>query len=158
MKTLVLIRHATAENSHPGKTDFERLLSQSGLNESNIVASKLAEMKMLPEQIVSSPAIRAKTTAEIFAKKTNYPIRNIYYDKLLYEHFEPSDLLNLLETLFPDKNIVFVVGHNPLISEIASNLSREYIYFPPCKTIGLKFESTNWHISRGKIIFSLTAY
>lgn len=72
MKHLYLIRHAKSSWSNPLLDDFERPLNQRGKNDAPLMAKILLEKQIFPDFLLSSPAKRAKTTAEIFAEQLNF--------------------------------------------------------------------------------------
>jgi len=73
MKKLLLVRHAKAEKDTGGK-DFDRPLKYIGMQDAGFMADRLKEKLMVPEYIVTSPALRARTTAEIFADHLGLPV------------------------------------------------------------------------------------
>nr|WP_321781015.1 histidine phosphatase family protein [uncultured Campylobacter sp.] len=81
MKRIYFIRHAEAQSG--GKSDFERTLSYAG----ELCAIKLGEkprsLGLVPDLIITSPAIRALHTAQIIANaldaiKRVVPLRELY--------------------------------------------------------------------------------
>ena len=68
MKTILLMRHAKAEPGVPGQKDFDRPLAERGDEDALRMGRALAKMGEVPDAIVSSPAARAKQTAEAAAR------------------------------------------------------------------------------------------
>ena len=66
MKTLILVRHAKSSWEHHF-IDHERPLSLRGFKNAEMISNEL-KSQINPDLIVSSEAVRAKTTAEIFIK------------------------------------------------------------------------------------------
>ena len=66
-KTLILVRHATAEDQTFRIKDFDRDLNNKGLSEAMAMGKWLADSNVRPDIFVSSPASRAFKTAEIIA-------------------------------------------------------------------------------------------
>lgn len=156
MKKLVLVRHAKSSWDNPEWSDFERPLNKRGIRDAGILCSTLKEKNLSPKLILSSPANRALTTAQMFAETLNYPVGDIRQDYGIYEkgaHY----ILNLINKLPADIDNVFIFGHNPDITSMASFFSGEYFdNVPTCGIIGLQFDIESWEEADsdlGKIIF-----
>lgn len=65
MKRIYFIRHAEAQSG--GKSDFERTLSYAGKLCAIKLGEKLRSLGLMPDLIITSPAIRALHTAQIIA-------------------------------------------------------------------------------------------
>lgn len=65
---LYLMRHATAAPHGAPAQDPQRPLTESGHAEAQSVAKGLMRLKILPSQVVASPYLRAKETAQEAAK------------------------------------------------------------------------------------------
>ncbi len=69
MKQLTLIRHAKSSWSDLSRGDFDRPLNARGLRDAPRMGAHLKEAGLAPvDRIVSSPALRARTTAECIAE------------------------------------------------------------------------------------------
>ena len=77
MKTLILVRHAKSSHSFGFSSDFDRPLNDRGFREASEMGKKLFKKKILIDQFVSSPALRAKTTAELFAAEYDRKMKEI---------------------------------------------------------------------------------
>ena len=80
MKTLFLVRHAKSSKDDPTLTDKERPLNDRGRRDAPKMGERLAKRDVEPDLIVSSPAVRALATAQIFAEKLDYRAKNIVVD------------------------------------------------------------------------------
>src|SRR5690242_18311036 len=118
MKHLVLLRHAAAERESPGLKDFDRPLSDRGLQEAPEAARRFATAAPIPDLLLSSPARRALETARIFARVLKYPLRRLATDKRLYLAVAPELLAVVRDT---DNSIerLMLVGHNPGLTDFA---------------------------------------
>ena len=69
MQELFILRHAQAEDLNKGqnKNDFERALTEEGIERTKKLGLLFEKLKEDINIVLSSPYIRAKTTAEIFA-------------------------------------------------------------------------------------------
>ena len=123
MKTLVLVRHAKSSWSDPSLDDFDRPLNKRGERNAPEMGRRLGESGLQPDIFVSSPANRARSTAEIIAKELDYPADNIIYHGDLY-HASPGDLLEAVRSLGDNIETAFLFGHNPGITSNCSSRIR----------------------------------
>lgn len=144
MKTLYLIRHAKSSWDNEGITDFDRPLNKRGNRDAPFMALLLKNEKVLPDLIISSPAVRAISTAEIFAEELNYKLEKILSEKSLYL-CGIKELEAIVQSI-PDTNkIVFLFGHNPAITNYANHLGNKFITnIPTCGIVGIEFKEKSW--------------
>src|SRR6218665_2464727 len=122
MKKLLLIRHSKATHE-PGYEDFERPLTHSGVRDAGIMAARVDALSLRPQRIISSPALRTISTADIFSQHLN--LTEPKTDKNIYEATEQT-LLKII-CGFDDKYaFVALVGHNPGITQILYTLTKAY--------------------------------
>lgn len=121
MKKLFIIRHAKSDQSFFGN-DFERPLNERGKTEAVMMAKRLKEKQPVIEAFVSSPAKRAKRTAQFFADAYNLPNDEIIYISALY-HAPAEVFYEEIENLPDSLNIVALFAHNPGITHFVSNLT-----------------------------------
>ena len=79
MKTLILVRHAKSSHSFGVSSDFDRPLNDRGFREASEMGKKLFKKNTRIDQFVSSPAIRAKTTAELFVAEYDRKLKEILF-------------------------------------------------------------------------------
>jgi hypothetical protein len=84
MKTLFLIRHAKSSWDDTALPDKDRPLDDRGRRDAPKMGKRLAKRDVKPDLILSSPARRALTTAEVIAKKLDYKLKDIVVDDRLY--------------------------------------------------------------------------
>jgi phosphohistidine phosphatase len=120
---LTLMRHGDAQWKDPEIADFARPLNRRGHSESEAMARRLTELRLIPDSIIASPARRAAQTAEIVARELGLLPRIIRYEEVLYLA-GPQDILQLVRTIGPRVPHLMIVGHNPGISEAARVLTR----------------------------------
>jgi phosphohistidine phosphatase len=63
-KKLLLVRHAKAKSGDFEIKDFDRPLSQKGIDEALEMGQQLFQGNIFPDGIISSPALRAISTAK----------------------------------------------------------------------------------------------
>lgn len=120
MKTILLLRHAKSDWGDPELSDFDRPLAKRGLKDAPLVGEVVKQYDHIPDLILSSPALRAKETAELVAEACGYK-KSIEWVETFYtggcdESF--STLQGLPDTV----ERVMVIGHNPTMEELAATL------------------------------------
>lgn len=156
MKKIVLIRHAKSSWGNSGSDDFSRPLNQKGIEESKTISRALTEKIAKPDIILTSSAHRALSTARYFASAFSYPEESIIKDKTLYLASR-QEILKTISRIDPKHSLVFLIGHNPTITEFACYLCNASIAsLPTCSAIGIEFETDAWDLisnSKAKILF-----
>jgi len=145
MKTLFLVRHAKSSRDDPGLSDKERPLNDRGTRDAPKMGARLAKHDVKPDLIVSSPAVRARTTAELIAKKLDYKVKDIVLDERLYAA-APGDVLDVIRELDDKPKCVMVVGHNPELSQLAARLSGKDTDMPTCAVAEFAYDIKSWSL------------
>jgi len=142
MKKLYIIRHAKSSWKDSTLDDFERPLNKRGKLDAPFMGARLKEKNIAVDIIISSPALRAKTTAEIIAKKINYT-QAILYKKDIYE-VGIKAINKMLKKIDDNNNTLFLFGHNPDLNMLAD----EYVSFdeniPTCGVVEIAFDCERW--------------
>jgi phosphohistidine phosphatase len=143
MKTLFLVRHAKSSWDDASLPDKDRPLNDRGKRDAAKMGERLAKHDVKPDLILSSPARRALTTAEIIAKKLDYKPKSIVVDDRLYAT-EADDLLSAIRKLGNKPKRVMIFGHNPELTELANRLSSKITRMPTCAVAEFTFEAKSW--------------
>ncbi len=122
MKTLTLVRHAKSSWGDPGLIDRERPLNKRGERDAPVMGKRIFDAGMRPALIISSPAVRAWSTAKIIAKELGYPVEFLQQENGLYLASLES-LLDVIATQDPGINSLMLFAHNPGLTELANYLS-----------------------------------
>lgn len=121
MKTLLLLRHAKAENAAPGSSDKDRVLNERGEKEAQAIGTFIRKQNLTMELLLCSPAVRARETAELVLAAAEVTA-NVRYDQRIYEA-SPPQLLEVISEVEEDKSAVLLVGHNPGMEELLTTLT-----------------------------------
>jgi phosphohistidine phosphatase len=143
VKTLFLVRHAKSNRDDPTLPDRERPLSDRGRRDAVSMGKRLAKRDAEPELIVSSPALRALTTAQLVADEIGYARENVVVDDRLYAS-SAADLLAVIRALDKKVDDVMLFGHNPEFTELAHRLSSEIVDMPTCAVAEFRFDTQAW--------------
>lgn len=141
MKKIFLVRHAKSDWNNPEIEDIQRPLNDRGYSNANMMSK---QFKTMTDLVVSSPAIRAISTALIFARNLNYDPNKIQIRKELYES-SVKDYLSVIHQLDDQYNTIMLFAHNPTISNVAEALAKSPPMEMPTSAIaGISFECTKW--------------
>lgn len=120
MKELLVMRHAKSSWDSLAQTDFERPLNLRGERDAPRMGGFLAERSLLPDLILSSPAERAKQTAELVCDAADYH-GDLHFHRGIY-HADSETLLELISQLPDSYERVMLVGHNPGFEDLVEDL------------------------------------
>ena len=145
-KRLVLIRHAKSSWANPLQSDFERPLNDRGQHDAPMMGARLKAAGIKPDLVISSTAKRAKQTVKHIAGGVNYPAERIQWVEDLY-HCVPAVFEEVIYAVDDKIDTLFVVAHNPGISEFAASLdpSRSVSHMPTCAVVGIEIDTQKWN-------------
>ena len=143
VKTLYLVRHAKSSRDDPSLPDRERPLDDRGRQDAPVMGKRLSKRGVKPDLLVSSPALRALTTAQLIADEIGYQRKDIVVDERLYAS-SPDDLLAVICALDDKVDRVMLFGHNPEFTDLAHRLSSEVIDMPTCAIAEFRFDAKAW--------------
>ena len=156
MKRLVVVRHAKSSWKDPGLRDFDRPLSKRGKSDAPEMGRRLARRSLIPDRLLSSPAKRAIRTAEIIAGAIGFPAGRITRMDRLYGA-GVADLLGILQRLDDAEQTVFLVGHNPGLTDLVNSICSAFLdNLPTCGLFCVDFEISSWKEigrCRGRCVF-----
>lgn len=146
-KELLIIRHAKSDWSFQ-VSDFDRPLNERGFRDAPDMARRLlasSGSSEVPQLLVSSPAKRALTTAQIFAEILQSPSRQIQIVPEIYEA-SVDELLTIINGLDNQHERVALFGHNPGVSNLVNHLtdSDDAIPLPTCAIASVRFDIDDW--------------
>jgi phosphohistidine phosphatase len=145
VKRLILVRHAKSDWSLPGQDDWDRPLNARGQRDAPEMARRLRSRRLKPDRILSSPAVRALTTASIMTRELRVAPSLLQAEERLYLS-APAELLAVVRELGGGSRHLMVVGHNPGITELANRLSAGETIdnMPTCAVFTARFEIASW--------------
>lgn len=118
----ILVRHAHAEWPAYRGRDFDRPLTDRGLEDARATGLALRAAGLAPSRIIASAARRTEQTATLLANLLQMPAGSLQLDEALYNADAPT-LQDALRICARDGGCVMLVAHNPGISELARLLS-----------------------------------
>lgn len=139
MIRLALIRHAKSDWGDAGLDDHDRPLAERGIHDAPRMARRLAESGFRPEVILSSTALRARTTAEAFGGELRVAV------SLDPELYGASAGTLLAAAAASGARSVALVAHDPGMSVLAARLSRDRIeHMPTCAVATFAWDEDDW--------------
>lgn len=144
MKTLLLIRHAKSSWDDPGLSDFDRPLNERGKKDAPVMAERLYDRGIRIDAFITSPARRARKTAEQFAKRYKKEKDDLLLKTELYMAGEEA-FNSIIEKLDDKFDCVAVFSHNPGLTDFASTLTDARTdNIPTCGIFAVSIEAKKW--------------
>lgn len=142
MKTLLLMRHAKSSWKHSDVKDFDRPLNKRGENDAPLMGTLLLDQELIPQLILSSPALRARMTAEAVVKQMNYTGEVQYFDSFYLA--EPSVYFDIVRTLPDTYERVLLIGHNPGLEAVVQELTKQVVPLPTSALAHIALPVQHW--------------
>ncbi len=142
MRTLYITRHAKSSWDDPALDDFHRPLNERGQRDAPFMAKVFASRNEPVDLLVSSPAVRALSTARIFAAALG--MQAITEERSLYLAELPT-LLKHVNQLPDTAERVMFFGHNPGLSELVEHLGDDDLgEIPTCAVVRIDLPIDAW--------------
>jgi len=144
-KTLLLVRHAKSSWDNLSLSDFDRPLNDRGKNDAPKMAKRLRKKDVKIDAFVSSPAKRAKKTAQCFITEYGKDENKIIFISSLYEA-SVSDFNAAIKNLDDKYNSVAIFSHNPGITQFANELisGADIDNMPTCSVFAVRSDIKSW--------------
>ena len=136
MKRLALLRHAKTERDSSSGRDFDRQLTERGLNDGRKLGRELRRLEVSFDLVLSSPAKRAVETIEAVGMAANL-------DPRIYDG-SAGDLLSIIQETDDAISSLMLVGHNPGFEYLASRLTGGHVGMRTGTIIEIEFPIDRW--------------
>lgn len=143
MKTIFILRHAKSSWEDASLADFERPLNERGLKAATFMGELMREKEFRPSIILSSPALRAKRTAELLKESSGLAV-GIRLDHRIYEA-SPQSLRQVVSELENSIDAAMLVGHNPGIEGFIRFLTGQIEPMPTAALAAIAMKIENWN-------------
>ena len=141
MTGLVLVRHAKSDWGDDSLDDHDRPLGHHGCVAQASTAERLADSGFRVDAILSSTALRARTTAAYFAATLGLEVQ-------LQERLYGAPASQLLRAAAESgASSVMVVAHDPGMSVLAGQLSGEIAHMPTCAVATFTWAVDDWDVA-----------
>ena len=144
MKSIIVFRHGSANNSTEYKRDYDRTLTPRGIKDAEKMGYYLSGQNNKPDLVLSSSAVRARKTAETAHAVGNWR-SDFFLEPKIYGG-DPYFLLDLIKEQKDSYNSICLVGHEPNFSSfIAKTINTNtYINFPTASMAKIDFDIKQW--------------
>ncbi len=145
MKFLYLLRHAKSSWADPGLGDRQRPLNKRGQRDAPVMGERFRERGESLQRVVSSPAVRAHTTAELFARACGFPTSGIVHDEDLY-FLGNRSIENAIHSQDDQLERLMLVFHNPDITSFVNSIDYDFRIdnIPTCGLIKMNCDIAQW--------------
>jgi phosphohistidine phosphatase len=144
MKKLFIIRHAKSSWDSKVRSDFDRPLNKRGLRDAPMMGKILKKAKIIPDLILASSAKRAKKTAIFISNEIGYKENDIVFDEDLYLS-SVDELVDIISEVDSDINTLFIVAHNPGVTNFVNSFCKEKISnLPTTGIFSMEFDISSW--------------
>jgi phosphohistidine phosphatase len=142
MKTLLLLRHAQTSTFSPTGRDFDRPLVEAGRHAASLVGQLLLRKQLAPAVVISSPAARARETAELVCEAAQLVVQT-RFDERIYEA-RPEQLSAVVSEVEGGAQMILLVGHNPGLQELLARLTGEHAPMLPATLARIDLDIDEW--------------
>jgi phosphohistidine phosphatase len=155
-RQLTLVRHAKSSWDDPAVRDRDRPLNDRGERDAPVMGQRLRARGARPTLILTSPAVRARRTAQIIAREIGYPQEFLQREEDLYLA-SPDEIIAVLTRQDSSFRDVVVCGHNPGLTELANRLTGAGIDSVPTTGVAvIELDIRSWADldgARGELLF-----
>ncbi len=120
-RTLLIMRHAKSSWKNHNLSDRDRPLNKRGLRDAPMMGERLNALGYSCDRLISSPALRAKSTAKTVSSAFSYD-GEIIEDERLYMA-DVKDYLDVIAGVDMEVKDLMIVSHNPGSEELLSYLT-----------------------------------
>ena len=143
MKSILILRHGKSDWGADCGSAHQRPLAKRGIRAAELMGRFLTQIDQIPDQIISSTAVRARTTAELGIQAGQWNSPASYTDSLYGASV--GAVLELLQHLDESVERVLLVGHQPTWSELTSDLTGgARLHFPTAALARVDFDIDRW--------------
>ena len=142
MKTLLILRHAKSSWSNLGLADIDRPLNKRGKRDAPRIGALLREEDLVPDLIISSPALRARKTAKAVSDNSGYE-----GEIEIQGEFYPGDPDSFIEAFYSIPNQIeriLIIAHNPGLEELLYVLTGESARMPTSALAQVSLPVDRW--------------
>jgi len=144
MKTLLIVRHAKSSWDSADMSDIDRPLNDRGKRDAPAMAQRVTRAGIRIDRFVSSPAKRARQTAELFVKAFGGEEKDIVFIPELYHAAMPV-FKEVVSKLDNADETVALFSHNPGITSFVNILTEIRLdNMPTCAVFAVRSPADRW--------------
>lgn len=115
-RDLLIMRHAKSLHDEADVDDINRSLAPRGIKDVARICEKLRDLSLIPDHIYSSPAKRAKRTAQDVCTHLSLTKDRLSFHPELYAA-RLKTVLDFINSIPDNISLPMIVGHNPELDE-----------------------------------------
>ena len=158
MLALLVLRHGKADCDASFESDHDRPLAKRGRRAASLVGEFLHAIELIPDSVITSSAVRARTTVEIAAEAGTWncgiKVSGSFYDAT------PGQVLEEVQSETDSTKTLLIAGHEPIWSALVTLLiGGGTLRFPTAALACVEFPIENWRRvepSRGQLAWLVT--
>lgn len=149
MKTIFLIRHAKSSHEGFSGNDAARPLNERGKKDAPAMAQRLLDKDIAIDAFMTSPAVRASTTARLFAEVYGIPEKDLIEVPSLYMA-DSAAFIAAIRNAPDGAETLAVFSHNNGITQFANSVSDARIdHMPTCSVFAVQCDIARWQEFQG---------
>ena len=137
----MLLRHAKSDWKADYGPDRERPLNKRGVRSARAVGRFVAHYGLVPDLVLTSPAVRAATTADLAAEAGSWTSEIVTVPDLYGA--APNGVLGLVRGI-NGADRVMVVGHEPTMSGFIGRMTDSHLRVPTGALASLRLFYSRW--------------
>ncbi len=141
MRQLLLMRHAKSDWDATYGSDHDRPLNERGVRSARLMGRFLVARDLAPEFVISSTAVRARTTVELASEAGGWEA-GMRFERALYEE-GPRGVIEHASRA-PDINRLMLVGHQPTWSSVVSTITEARVDMKTASVAVIRLEIDSW--------------
>lgn len=143
-RALLVLRHG--KSAWPdGVGDRDRPLTKRGEREATAVGEVLAAQGLIPDRVVSSPALRALTTARLAIAGAGAGVGGWRAAPVVDERLYEGDARPVVAEHLPESSCLLVVGHEPELVELVASLTGAAVRLPTAGLVWIEV-ANDWSL------------
>ncbi|HEX7284136.1 MAG TPA: histidine phosphatase family protein [Vicinamibacterales bacterium] len=140
---LLVLRHAKSSWADRHADDWERPLTERGERDASRVGDLLRRLRLVPDLIITSDAVRAQTTAQRAAAAAGYAGK-LSLSPRLY-HATPDAVIEVLhEAASTSPHTLMIVGHNPGLEDLVEQLTGAHVGLSTATLVQIELPVQRW--------------
>lgn len=142
LRTLMLMRHAKSDWSEPGTSDHDRPLNARGRKTAPAMGQHFVALGVEIDVLLVSSAARAQETLRLL--QSHWGQTAVVWNVPSLYLASPHELIRQIEGLHDDWQQAMLIGHNPGLSILASQLAQQDIELPTAAVAKFACPATTW--------------
>ncbi len=141
MKTLLLMRHGKSDWDADYDGDHDRPLNDRGMRSAQVMGRLLSGLDLAPDYVITSTALRARTTAELAADAGDWDCV-IALEPGFYG--ADHDEVLALASAAPNVDRLMLIGHEPTWSAVIRHLTGSWVQVKTATVAVVELDTPDW--------------